>query len=85
MKRVNVYKPKIQVSMVGKKRVTEVVDKKHEFLREHGVMDRTLEQYEVNEFNTIIQSGVYMEEVKEDAPPKRVRRTKEQIDLDKKQ
>jgi len=87
-KRVNIYKPKISVSIVDGKRVTKIIDRKDVFLEERAVMDRTLEQYEVNEMNTITQSGVYMEEVKPGgeggAAPKRTRRTKEQIEADNK-
>lgn len=86
-KRVNIYKPKIERVKNGNKVSIEIVDKRHEFVRERAVMDRTLEQYEVNEYNTVIQSGLYMEEVKkEDAKegaPKRKRRTKEEIESDK--
>lgn len=92
-KRVRVYKPKLSHSIVDKKRVTTIVDRKDRFIEERAVMDRTLEQYEVNELNTIIQSGLWMEEVvKEDvqsddidddaAPKKKIRRTKEQIEAD---
>jgi len=87
-KRVNVYKPKLSHTIVNKKRVTEIVDRKDVFIEERAVMDRTLEQYEVNELNTILQSGLYMEEVVkkevEDDAPKRTRRSKEQIEEDNK-
>ena len=83
-KRVNIYKPELSHSIINKKRVTKIVNRKGIFIEERAVMDRTLEQYEVNELNAILQSGVYMEAVKEEAP-KKPRRTNKQIEEDNKQ
>lgn len=89
MKRVKIYKPKITNKVVDKRTVTVVEDYKHEFIIEKGVMDRTLEQFELNKDDSVFRMGIYMEEVvkeatiSDDEAPKRTRRSKEQIEADK--
>lgn len=74
MKRVKIYKAEIVNVKKGKKVTRVIKDKRKEFIKETGVMDRTLEQYEVNEYDATIRGGLFMEEV---IPEKRTRKTKE--------
>ena len=58
-----VYKPKIVNQKKGNSVIRVIEDKRYEEIGERGVMDRTIEQYELNETETILQSGIFMEEV----------------------
>ena len=92
MKRVKIYKPKIEkkkITQYGQtKLVLKVTDKRHEFIKELGVMDRTLAEFtnvagdEDMLEEIIIARKLFIEEVKEESleaeqePKKRGRKPK---------